>query len=261
RAIQTASVISLFAVLGSAFVALRLWTRFMIIRSPGWEDWVLISSWVCSVATVITIGMQIGFGLGSPGATLTGEQLTNISIGIYVSISTYCASIGLTKIAILVQYQRVFPTRKFQIWCWSFIAIIVAYTMASVLACIFVCWPVQKYWKPEIEGKCINTFASWFANAAINIVTDFMIIILPMPVVRNLQLAKRQKMLLLGVFAFGIIVCIISIVRLNSLRVITQSRDPAYDNTPVATFSIVEINVALICACLPTLRPLLSQWI
>ena len=54
-----------------------------------------------------------------------------------------------------------------------------------------------------MEGKCINTFASWFANAIINIVTDLAIIVLPMPVVRRLKLPKKQKALLIGVFAFG----------------------------------------------------------
>jgi hypothetical protein len=55
-------------------------------------------------------------------------------------------------------------------------------------------------------------------------------------------------------------VCVISTVRLHSLVVVTHSLDPAFDNAPVAAFSVVETNVALICACLPTLRPLLAQW-
>jgi hypothetical protein len=102
-----------------------------------------------------------------------------------------------------MQYQRVFTTRKFQIVCWSFIAIIVMYTLATVLACIFVCMPVQKFWRPAMEGKCLNTLASWFSNAGINIVTDFAIVILPMGVVKRLKLARKQKFLLMGVFAFG----------------------------------------------------------
>lgn len=124
---------------------------------------------------------------------------------IYISISTYCASVGLTKLAILMQYKRVFQTPRFQFWNWIFIAIIIGYTVSTVVACIFVCMPVQKFWKPQLEGHCINTFASWFANAILNIITDLMIIILPMPVVRGLQLKPRQKFLLMGVFAFGVV--------------------------------------------------------
>ncbi|KAF2264402.1 hypothetical protein CC78DRAFT_616826 [Lojkania enalia] len=260
RAVQTAIIISIFAALGTFFVALRLWTRLVIIRAPGWEDWVIVASWLCATATVITIGLQIKFGLGEHGANLSQSDVHNLLLNIYISISTYCASIGLTKTAILMQYQRVFATRKFQIWCWSFITIIVGYTIATVLACIFVCTPIPRFWTGQ-PGYCINELASWFANAAINIVTDLMIVILPIPVIKNLNLPKKQKRLLMGVFAFGVVVCIISIVRLHSLLVITTSKDQSYDNAPVATFSIVEVNVAIIGACLPTLRPLLAKWI
>jgi hypothetical protein len=43
----------------------------------------------------------------------------------------------------------------------------------------------------------------WFTNAAINITTDFAIIVLPMPVIRRLQLGRRQKSALIGIFAVG----------------------------------------------------------
>jgi hypothetical protein len=53
-------------------------------------------------------------------------------------------------------------------------------------------------------------------------------------------------------------VCIISIVRLRSLVRVSNSKDPTYDNPPAAAASAVEVNVGIITACLPSLRPLLS---
>ncbi|KAF2020367.1 hypothetical protein BU24DRAFT_456451 [Aaosphaeria arxii CBS 175.79] len=63
----------------------------------------------------------------------------------------------------------------------------------------------------------------------------------------------------MGIFAFGGIVCAISIVHLHSLLIIVTSEDPPYDITGAAIFSVVEINVAIIGACLPTPRPLLAS--
>ncbi|KAH8725893.1 hypothetical protein GQ44DRAFT_207239 [Phaeosphaeriaceae sp. PMI808] len=54
-------------------------------------------------------------------------------------------------------------------------------------------------------------------------------------------------------------VCIVSILRLQSLVAISNSEDPTYDNPPAATWSSVEINVGIICSCLPCLRPLLNK--
>ncbi|KAF2192126.1 hypothetical protein K469DRAFT_653382 [Zopfia rhizophila CBS 207.26] len=239
-----------------------------MIRAPGIEDGIITFSMLNSIALAITTGIQIDRGLGERGATLSPNDATVLLKAVWVSISVYCASIGLTKIAILLQYQRVFATRKFQIWCWTFIAIVVAYTIATVVACIFVCVPVQAFWWPSREGAtCIDETASWFANAAINIVTDFMIIILPVPVIKRLNLAKRQKQALIAIFAsfpansYSTGVCIISILRLHSLFLITHTTDPTYDNVGVATWSVVEINVSIICSCLPCLRPLVARWV
>ena len=43
----------------------------------------------------------------------------------------------------------------------------------------------------------------WFTNAAINIATDFAIVILPIPIIKSLNLPRRQKQALIGIFAIG----------------------------------------------------------
>ena len=45
-AAQVVVVISFFGVLTTLFVGLRLYTRVVIIKNPGPEDYVLVSSWV-----------------------------------------------------------------------------------------------------------------------------------------------------------------------------------------------------------------------
>jgi hypothetical protein len=47
---------------------------------------------------------------------------------------------------------------------------------------------------------------------------------------------------------------------LQSLIAISNSPDQTYDNPPAATWSSVETNVGIICACLPLLRPLLAKY-
>ena len=109
-------------------------------------------------------------------------------------------------LAKLMQYKRVFTTHRFQLWVNAFIVVSVGYSFAIVMAAIFVCWPIRTYWAlTKVDGWCMNTTASWFFNAAMNILTDLAVIILPMPVIRSLQLAPRQKWLLMGVFAVGLV--------------------------------------------------------
>lgn len=43
----------------------------------------------------------------------------------------------------------------------------------------------------------------WLTNAGVIILTDLIIIIMPIPVVRQLQLAKQQQHALIAIFAVG----------------------------------------------------------
>lgn len=50
-----------------------------------------------------------------------------------------------------------------------------------------------------------------------------------------------------------------SFLRLYHLYVLAKSKDFAWDNVQAITWSSIEINVGIICACLPTLRPLIRS--
>jgi hypothetical protein len=53
--------------------------------------------------------------------------------------------------------------------------------------------------------------------------------------------------------------CLISVLRFYSLYVIADSPDVTWDNVGAATWSSGELNVAIICACLPTLKPIVGR--
>jgi hypothetical protein len=73
----------------------------------------------------------------------------------------------------------------------------------------------------------------------------------------GLQIAKRQKIALVGILTIGWFVCIISIIRLYVLVVFFQHPDdPAYYGAPNAYWSSIEMNLAIVCASLPALKPL-----
>lgn len=51
----------------------------------------------------------------------------------------------------------------------------------------------------------------------------------------------------------------VSILRLQSLYFASESTDPTYDNVSIAIWSTIELNTAVLCGCLPTLKPLLAR--
>ena len=84
------------------------------------------------------------------------------------------------------------------------LAIVVIYGACTVLGSVLACTPVSSFWnRNNRQGHCINLMAFWFTNASFNIVSDIAIWTLPMPVLKSLQLPRRQKYSLILVFALG----------------------------------------------------------
>jgi hypothetical protein len=54
-------------------------------------------------------------------------------------------------------------------------------------------------------------------------------------------------------------VCIISVLRIFTLRDAVMTTDPTWDNTDAAFWSVIELHAASLASSLPTLRPLLAK--
>ena len=62
------------------------------------------------------------------------------------------------------------------------------------------------------------------------------------------------------VFALGGFTCVVSILRLQSLYVISKATDVSWNNPLAAIWSSVEINTGILCSCLPTLKACVSRY-
>jgi hypothetical protein len=48
-------------------------------------------------------------------------------------------------------------------------------------------------------------------------------------------------------------------VRLHAIRIYTESSDPFFDSVPINLWSMVEVNVGILCASIPSLKALFSS--
>jgi hypothetical protein len=109
-----------------------------------------------------------------------------------------------TKMSFIFLYLDIFPNRKFQIICHVINASIVAAMIAFTLVTAFQCQPIAYYWDKTIPGGvCINAPAFWYGHAGWNTATDIVVLILPIPVIKSLQMGRNQKAALIGVFGLG----------------------------------------------------------
>ncbi|KAL5414765.1 hypothetical protein PMIN04_008888 [Paraphaeosphaeria minitans] len=254
------TVVLVFTLMAGLVMFLRLFTRGLLIHKAGAEDAWIFLAMILSIGLTVTIALQVHNGLGKHIQELTPAMMTDSLKTFWASVWIYNLSLTATKMSILTQYLRVFPIPRFRVACYVVIGFVALYGIWTLLGSIFLCFPVAYFWDKTIaDGRCLNQEAIWFSNATVNIVQDIVILILPIAVLKSLSITSRQKKVLIVVFGLGAVVCLVSIIRLQTLVSISNSMDPTFDNPPAAMLSAIETNVGIICACLPSMRPLLTS--
>ncbi|KAH7304656.1 hypothetical protein BKA65DRAFT_560415 [Rhexocercosporidium sp. MPI-PUGE-AT-0058] len=259
---RATAVSILFPVLAAIFMAGRLIVRIKMLKNPGWDDGAIVVSLLCSIAVSVFVYLQVKYGLGNRVETLTGNEFSHVLKYLWASIPFYNLSITLTKVSLVLQCTRVFDGNRIRLASWLTMSFIIACSVEAIFSSIFHCVPIAAFWDLNIQGRCLNKIDEKFMlffNASLNILTDIILVALPIPTLNNLQLSKSQKVGLMLIFGVGGIACLFSVLRLHSLYVYSNSTDISWDNTNTAIWSIVEINVGIICSCLATLRPIISR--
>ena len=79
------------------------------------------------------------------------------------------------------------------------------YYTATMIIIIFECHPVKETWNPITEGHCVNRTLILIVSAAVNVFSDFLILLLPVWAIWHLQMALKRKIGVIAIFATGIL--------------------------------------------------------
>jgi hypothetical protein len=112
----------------------------------------------------------------------------------YVGGPVYCLAVLGFKVSLLAGYLRVAGfNRTYAIVLYVTLGLVTVSQFIFTFLLSFACSPVARQWDPSIPGTCINTLPTYFALGGTSLAWDVLIIILPFPILRRLQLDKRKK--------------------------------------------------------------------
>ncbi|KAF2841338.1 hypothetical protein M501DRAFT_905721, partial [Patellaria atrata CBS 101060] len=241
---------------------LRWYSRLALVRMVGWEDALITFAMVCFVGYIRCTNTNIRqilsfiYTIISPTSLFVSHNIQYLLAG----NTLYSILINVTKTSIIVQYLRIFFGKIFRIICYTILIILLAAMLYGVFGAIFLCNPPRKYWINDLPGHCSDAKTYWVASASINIIMDFVIWILPMPLISQLHLPLRHKVGLILVFALGGFVCIASIVRVAVVVTASNSNNFLRSGVAAITWSAVEANVGIVCASLMAIKPLIMRF-
>ncbi|KAE8365929.1 hypothetical protein BDV27DRAFT_156360 [Aspergillus caelatus] len=250
--------------LSTILLAMRVFTRAVLLSKFGWDDVSIIIAWVLSLATQIACILSCVYG----GAGIHMWNVTPAMFDVYqktilAAAVIYLPALAFAKVGLIILYHRIINKQRGYKWALHIISgIICAYSIAISLALIFACNPIQRSWDSSItRGSCIDRAGLYIATAVTNIVSDLALIVVPVPLVLGLQMPRIQKVGLLGMFIVGCGTFITSILRLTTLIPTLTATDVTYAIAEAQLWIYVEANLIIICPCLPFLRQFLRAYL
>jgi len=284
RGPATSAITIVFVALATVFVAARFFTRISLVKSIKRDDWWILAAWIVAVGFSASICVGVQYGLGKHKADIVETSFATLRKAEYAFSVLYNPSLMLTKTSILVFYLSVMskdadPVFK---WCnWLTLAVVNIAGLALTLYTIFQCTPVAagyQYPTPS-TAQCTDIVTLYLSSAPVNIITDLAILFLPMPILTGMRLPRKQKMILVVTFSCGAFVAVVDVIRIAYLQNAAQSRLKVVNNGSGQgsrvveendfswyaslgfMWSAVEVNLGIICACVPSLKPLFLRFL
>ncbi|KAI1750013.1 hypothetical protein F4782DRAFT_264717 [Xylaria castorea] len=258
-------VIILLAFLATLSVALRFWARRLMRLAWGIDDYLAL------IALVIQHGAEAGtivcvelgglgrdtrlFTIGNPNATVYFYQ------SIFAIEVFYALSSPIIKLSVLAFYWRIFPTRTMKVACIVLASASIAWAVVIGIVDFLQCQPLHAFWNVELQQspdtKCINIILFWLGNSAANCAIDLVTLILPIHEVIKLHSSVSRKIGICAVFLLGGVAFAASLTRTISTIVLyyVGVTNPTKQLVLPGGSTVVEVYVAVIGACLPTLIP------
>ncbi|GAB1316080.1 Rhodopsin domain-containing protein [Madurella fahalii] len=273
----------------TAFIVTRSWSRLFLLRKWFLDDTLIVLAWafstaVCVVYSIAAQSPRIRSATilsSSPDAALDSygaddydydpavyysqaDTLRPYILRTYIGLILYQLCLCLTKLSILAFYLRIFASRPLlRRLAWATVIGVVLFGCPLLFMSIFQCHPSAGLFF-GLPMKCFTFDPLLIASTSLHAATDAWLILLIIPCIMRLaDLPPRQKTALAVVLSLSIFVIAASLIRLQlSLR---ANHRPSGDGVGVVNtlaffvMTILELDMALICASAPTLRLVVAR--
>ncbi|KAF2631081.1 hypothetical protein BU25DRAFT_223974 [Macroventuria anomochaeta] len=258
---------SLFA-LAMATVLARLYVRIFTMKIFGWDDVMMTISACLSISCLGLFIKVTDLGLGRHAEAFPLQNLFPFFKFMYFYSILIIFAYSFIKLSIGFFLLRLADRTKWRPFLIGMLVFIGCFTVGSTFAIIFQCTPIAAGWDytlrpPTGDGKCYD--ATIFKNvgvfnSSINIATDLIFALIPIPMVWKLQVNLQTRIGLAVILSLGLFASAIAIYKTPMQANFLKESDWSGHGSWYYIWQQVEMNVGIIASNLPTLKPLFANF-
>ncbi|KAL4780061.1 hypothetical protein BJX76DRAFT_339165 [Aspergillus varians] len=252
-----------FVVFITAVIAVRVYVRLVMLRALGTDDILMVIGTVLGIGLTAASMVAAYYGVGRHRSHIPEEDYLPMLKGIYSTRVIYVLSLMFVKMSLLIFYLRLDPRRYMNWAVYALLFIVIGLSIASFFILTFSCFPPSKFWDVTgtAEGHCMDPDSQqifYEANGILNIITDILIYVVPIPMLWRVRISRRRKAAILGVFSVGVLSIAAGCVRYDFVRKLAHNEDQYYYLADSLNWCSIEIYVAIFCGSAPSLSVLVK---
>jgi len=235
-------------------VAARIATKWTVVRKFDLDDIVIFFSLVFGTGNSIAVSVAASKGLGKHFNTLTASDAESFQKALYAADLLFIVTLTTTKVAVTLLLKALTPIKLHQKYAMAVGIISALWGITSFLVTAFEC-QAPSVWK-VVGNNCIslNAFDNYLQIT--NILTDLLLIILPVVVLWDVKISARRKVAIVGCFvARGLVVAAV-IVQLVIWNSSNRLEDLSFDLWEPTVVTQIVVMLSIVTACIPYLKPL-----
>ncbi|CAO1605853.1 hypothetical protein XANCAGTX0491_009358 [Xanthoria calcicola] len=282
RAAEVYTFIWVMVIISIIFVLGRMYSRSRLTKNVWWDDWCICTTLLIDLAVSIIWSVYAGKGYARHMYYLNRPQLSHAGELNAISRSLCVLGIGIGKISVAFLIERFAGPSKWRRWLLRSISISIAVSAIITVTLFYVqCQPVRavwdkslvkagkaKCWDPVPLNKWNQVIASYWAFL------DFALATIPVDIIWKLQLSRKKKVGL--VYFCPPVSCqyysfrtkrsnpysclnsagICAAVKTSKIPITVRGQIDITWTTELLMWGGIEMNVIIVAACIPTLRPL-----
>lgn len=264
RSSQIVGVAIFFIIAEMLATALRVLARHLQRKQWMWADIFMPISLLFNLGVCTCVLLGARWGSGKHTSAVPAADLRHFTILTYYGMATiYLCSVTFSKLAILDTYLHIFIDKFSRYAVYAVGSVVILSLVVNLPTVIAQCRPVSFLWDPVPGGWCNDTHAHFTWASLPNILTDFMMLILPIPMIVKLHASWRVKA---GIFitflvgSLGLVTAIIRFVEFYNFGWNNGFSDPTWASSTIFSWTVVEPGVYHLTACFITFRPLF-KWL
>ncbi|EWY91818.1 hypothetical protein FOYG_08780 [Fusarium oxysporum NRRL 32931] len=248
---QTKLCLIAWIVTGMAIITVmtKLFTTVCICRRPGWDDLMIVFSLVGSIVASSLVQTSADLGLGRHTAAVASEpggtqRMVKTKILQVVGYPFNIMAYSLPNAAILILIERLVGKTKTisHRFLRAVVAIQIMLALASVIIIFVQCRPTKMLWDQSAQGECWSPHVFNYTSYVVSGFTVFT------------DLEKLEITFMLGLTFLS---AIFTIIKATYLDKFNDRTDPLYNVVTLIIWGLIEQNIVIMAASVPTLRPLL----